>query len=115
VAHDLRLAEPRKTYDALPLEAAEAVLTRRRLGQVDTAMPRGILLEDQPLFDLQPTIPGNGLERQRSTGIVSADGPAPVIHDSTSRKPASSRSMSSVVAISVAATSKRSASAPLSG
>src|SRR5438105_2112743 len=40
VAHDLRLAEPRKTDNALPIEAAEAVAKCRRLGQIDPAMPR---------------------------------------------------------------------------
>ena len=62
VAHYLRLAEPREADDALPLEAAEAVAKRRRLGQVDAAMPRRILLEDQPLFDLKPAVAGERLE-----------------------------------------------------
>ncbi len=64
VAHDLRLAEPRKTNDVLPLEAAEAVAKCRRLGQVDAAMPRRILLEDQRLFNLKPAIAANGLEQR---------------------------------------------------
>src|SRR5437660_11914451 len=52
VAHDLRLAEPGQSDLGLPLEAAEAATERRRLREIDTAMPRRILLEDQRLFDL---------------------------------------------------------------
>jgi hypothetical protein len=58
----LRLAESGEANDALPLEAAEAVAKRRRLGQIDAAMPRGILLEDQPLFNLKPAVAGDRLE-----------------------------------------------------
>src|SRR5260370_14323768 len=116
VAHSLRLAEPGESNHAAPLEAAEAVAKRRRLGKVDAAMPRRILLEDQRLFDLQPAVAADGFDRpRRIIGLATADGPAPIIHNSTSRKAASSRSMSSVVVISVAATRRRSATVPLSG
>ena len=46
VAHHLRLAEPRQADRADAFELAEAGDKRRRLGQIDAAPPRRILLED---------------------------------------------------------------------
>ena len=58
--HNLRLAEAGEADRTLPLQPAEPVFVRRRLGQVDTAMARRILLEDQWFFELQPAIAGEG-------------------------------------------------------
>src|SRR5260370_7602202 len=77
VAHHLRLAEPGESDHAAPLEAAEAVAKRRRLGKVDPAMPRRILLEDHRLFALQP--PGAADRFHR---------PSPIIHFATPPRPA---------------------------
>src|SRR5205085_634108 len=116
MAHHLRLAETRRADRALPLEAGEAAAERRRRGQVGAAMPPRILGEGPVLLGLQPMVADDRLrQRRRIIGFASTHGPAPIVHDSTSRKPCSSRSMSSVVVSSVAATSRRSATASLSG
>src|SRR5260370_1604870 len=116
VAHHLRLAEPGESDHAAPLEAAEAVAKRRRLGKVDAAMPRRILLEDQRLFDLQPAVAADGFDRPcRIIGLATADGPAPIIHNSAPRKAAPGRPMSSVGVTSAAPRGRAASTVPLSG
>src|SRR5262245_21753072 len=63
MAHYLRLAETRKTDRSLPFYTAEAVLERLWFRQVDAAIPRRILLKKQRLFELQPAIAGQRLDR----------------------------------------------------
>src|SRR6266700_3183299 len=109
MAHDLRLAEPGEADRPLSFEPAKARAKRRRLRQVDAAMPGRILLEQQLLLDLQPPV---AADRRRQCGVgggARAQRLAPLAHRSTSLSAASKRSISSVAIISVAATSNRSA------
>ena len=111
MADHLRLAEARQADRALPFEPAEADAERRRLGQIDAAMARRILLEDQRLFDLQPAIAADRLDRPGAVAVAGGRSAA-WLHSliaAPPASPASSRSMSSSVVVSVAATSSRSA------
>src|SRR5205807_1945507 len=110
VAYHLRLAETRQANLCPPIETAEARFKGRRIPKIDTAMPGRALFEDQPLFDLQATVAGDRLERRcQIRGGAGAEGSAPIGQHSTSRSSRSSRSMSSSVTISVAATKRTSA------
>src|SRR5690606_3709319 len=95
----LRLRQAGQADPALAREPAETALHRRRIRQVDAAAPFGALLEDQRLLDLQAAIAAEGAGH----GI-------PFDHFSTSPSAVSSASMSSALTVSVAATSRRSAS-----
>src|SRR6266542_5699571 len=116
VTHHLRFAEPGQADRRLALEAAEAGLERRRVGQVDAAMAGRILLEDQLLLDLQAAIAADRrYGRRLARRGVRAQRLAPIAHRSTSRSPSASRSISSEVTVSVAATSSRSARSARAG
>ena len=99
VAHHLRLAKTRQADRALPLEAAEArSATGGGSGRSTPQWPGRILLEDQRLLDLQPAIAADRLGRLGMIGRrARAHRLAPIAHRSTSRSPASSRSISSSV------------------
>src|ERR1700724_3383928 len=116
VADHLRLAETGQADLCLPLETAEARFEGRRISKIDAAAGGRPLLEDQSFFDLQPAVAGDRFERCcRISEGVGTKGSAPIGHDNTSRSSRRSRSMSSSVTISVAATRRTSASAGRSG
>src|SRR5262245_59618796 len=109
VPHDLRLAQARQANRVPPFQTAEATEKRRRLGQIDAAVTRRILLKNQRLLDLQPTVTGRGRDWvEQRICRAGAYRRAPAAHERTSRNPCSSRSISSAVVNSVVATSRMS-------
>src|SRR5690242_7933865 len=59
--HDLRLAETGEADRALAIEPAQSRCDWGRLRQIDAAMPRRILLEQQRFLDLQTAIAADRL------------------------------------------------------
>src|SRR5215831_18058199 len=114
VTHNLRLAQARQTDRAPPFETAQPAGERGWLGEIDAAMTRQILLENQRLFDLQTAVADHAFVPLR-LGRARTRQRAHIVHDSTSRKPSLSRSISASVVSSVATSSRRFASSPRCG
>src|SRR6266513_1678482 len=116
MAHDLRLAETGQADRPLAVEPAEPRPEGWRVGQIDAAMSRRILLENQLFLDLQAAIAADRLQGRRvARHRMTAQRLAPFAHRSTSARPPARRSMSSGVTVSVAATSNKSARSARSG
>src|SRR5882762_1983384 len=100
MAHDLRLAKPRQADWVFAVEPAEPRPERRRFRQIDAAMSRRILLEQQLLLDLQTAIAADRLHRRRvARNGMAAQRLAPFVHRSTSARPSAKRSISSAVTV----------------